>query len=201
MEIYINGEQVDFTLETEKTVGDIIRAFEEDCKKNAAAITAVRIDGEALCEENTALLYGRTLDAIQKIEMETLCVQDIIYNLRELAAKFETLSGDLEQIPLFFQTGKDSKVSAVLTSFADSFDILCRVISLSALFPEHFQQFTVDGVPPLEYLKDFSPVLADFEKSLADTDTVLTGDLAEYEIVPRLRLFISAVQNLGVSLC
>ena len=201
MDIYINSEKIDFTLETEKTAADIIKAFEADCEKNDAAITAVRIDGEALCEENTASLYGRTLDKIRKIEIETLCAQDIIYNLKELAGKSEVLNGELEQISLFFQSGKDSKVSAILTSFADLFDILCRVISLSALFPEHFQDFKIDNRTPLEFLKDFSPILADFEKSLVDADTVLTGDLAEYEIVPRLRSFISAVQKLGDSLC
>ena len=185
MEIYVNSEKVDFTLEAEKTAGDIIKAFEADCAKNAAAITAVRIDS----------LYGRALDEIQKMEIETLCAQDIIYNLKELAVKFETLCGELEQISLFFQSGKDSKVSAILTSFADLFDMLCRIIALSALFPEHFQDFKIEERAPLEFLKDFSPVLADFEKSLADADT------AEDEIAPRLRSFVSAVQKLGDSLC
>lgn len=201
MEIYVNSEKVDFTLETEKTAGDIIKAFEADCKKNAAAITAVRIDEDALCEENTDSLYARTLEDIHKIEMETVRVEDIIYNLKELAVKLDALVGELEQISLFFQSGKDSKVSVILTSFADLFNMLCRVISLSALFPEYFQQFTIESRPPLEFLKDFSPVLADFEKSLADADTVLTGDLAEYEITPRLRSFISAVQSPGAFLC
>lgn len=183
MEIYVNSEKVDFTLEAEKTAGDIIKAFEADCAKNAAAITAVRIDDDVLCEENTDSLYGRALDKIQKMEIETLCAQDIIYNLKELAVKFETLCGELEQIS-FFQSGKDSKVSAILTSFADLFDMLCRIIALSALFPEYFQEFKIEDRAPLEFLKDFSPILADFEKSLADADTVLTGDLAEYEIAP-----------------
>lgn len=201
MQIYINSVQVDFTLENEKTAADIIKAFETDCEKNDAAITAIRIDDEVLCEENTDSLYGRPLDSVRKIEIETVRAHDIIYNLKEIAVKLENLSGELEHIALFFQSGKDSKVSAVLTSFADLFDILCRVTSLCALFPEYFKNFTIDDRAPLEFLKDFSPVLAEFEQSLADTDTVLTGDLAEYEIVPRLRSFISAVEKLEDCVC
>ena len=201
MDIYINSEKVDFTLENEKTVADILNAFEHECEKNDAAITAVHIDGEALCAENTDAVYNRPLKNVEKIEMETVCARDIIYSLKELAAKLEVLSGELEQISLFFQSGKDTKVSAVLTSFADLFDLLCRVISLCALFPAYFDRFTIDNRVPLEFLKDFSPILAEFEQSLADTDTVLTGDLAEYEIVPRLKAIISAIHNLEDSLC
>ncbi|WP_428769812.1 hypothetical protein V1L52_11505 [Treponema sp. HNW] len=201
MDIYINSEKVDFTLENEKTIADILNAFEHECEKNDAAITAVNVDGEALCAENTEAVYKRSLETVKKIELETVCAPDIIYSLKELAVKLETLSGELEHISLFFQSGKDAKVSAVLTSFADLFDVLCRLISLCALFPAYFDRFKIDNRMPLEFLKDFSPILAEFEQSLADTDTVLTGDLAEYEIVPRLRSIISAVGELEASLC
>ena len=38
-----------------------------------------------------------------------------------------------------------------------------------------------------QFLSSFSQILVDFEKALIDNDIVLIGDLAEYEIAPRLQ--------------
>ena len=117
------------------------------------------------------------IDATAELKIETVAQSDIIRSLRDTAQKAEALSGDLEQIPLLLQSGKDAKAAAVLTGFADLFDILCRTISLCALFPQRFADFFINGKKPADFLEDFSPVLSDFEKSLADSDTVLTGVL------------------------
>ena len=37
-----------------------------------------------------------------------------------------------------------------------------------------------------DFFADFQPILKDFEDALKNNDTVTVGDLAEYEICPRL---------------
>ena len=37
-----------------------------------------------------------------------------------------------------------------------------------------------------DFLADFAPILSDFENAFKDKDTVLIGDLSEYEIAPRI---------------
>ena len=201
MNLYINSVKADFTLEDEKTLGDVLKAFEIECEKNDATVVSVSVDGKNIKAEDMDAVFAQSIDGTAELKIETVAQSDIIRSLRDTAQKAEALSGDLEQIPLLLQSGKDAKAAAVLTGFADLFDVLCRTISLCALFPQRFAAFTIDGKNPADFLKDFSPVLSDFEKSLADADTVLTGDLAEYEIAPRLHSFISAVQKLGDSLC
>ena len=41
MEIHINGEKIDARIEDEKTVGDILKAFEIDCQKQDAAVVGI----------------------------------------------------------------------------------------------------------------------------------------------------------------
>ena len=201
MNLYINSVKADFTLEDEKTLGDVLKAFEIECEKNDATVVSVSVDGENIKAEDMDAVFARTIDGTAELKIETVAQNDIIRSLRDTAQKVEALSGELEQIPLLLQSGKDAKAAAVLTAFADLFDVLCRTISLCALFPQRFAAFTIDGKNPADFLKDFSPVLSDFEKSLADGDTVLTGDLAEYEIAPRLRAFAEAVKNIKEPIC
>ena len=201
MNLYINSVKADFTLEDEKTLGDFLTAFEIECEKNDATVVSVSVDGKNIKAEDMDAVFARAIDATAELKIETVAQSDIIRSLRDTAQKVEALSGELEQIPLLLQSGKDAKAAAVLTAFADLFDVLCRTISLCALFPQRFADFAVDGKNPADFLKDFSPVLSDFEKSLADGDTVLTGDLAEYEIAPRLRAFAEAVKNIKEPIC
>ncbi len=46
-----------------------------------------------------------------------------------------------------------------------------------------------------EFFADFSPILIDFEQALQNNDTVLIGDLSEYEICPRLKAISEALNN------
>ena len=36
MEFYVNGTKIDVELENEKTIGDVLRGFEEECAKSNA---------------------------------------------------------------------------------------------------------------------------------------------------------------------
>ena len=81
----------------------------------------------------------------------------------------------------------------IINRFAESFDILCHLATLSSLFPAKFDGKKIAEKSLAEFLKDFSPILTDFEDSLKNKDTVLTGDLAEYELKPRLEAYISDI--------
>ena len=47
-----------------------------------------------------------------------------------------------------------------------------------------------------DFFKEFSPVLLDYEQALQSNDTVLIGDLSEYEICPRLQAISEALKNI-----
>ena len=79
---------------------------------------------------------------------------------------------------------------------ADSINHFCHLAALASLFPETFTNTTIDGMNFNDFFKDFSPILADFEQALQNNDTVMIGDLAEYEICPRLQKISESLKNL-----
>ena len=129
---------------------------------------------EMTCEENAAAVIGITVDD-KVITADTF---------DEEASK-----------PL----GKDTKFNfSVVTKdsikkVADSIDNFCHIAALASLFPQDFGAVKIDGKQFSEFFADFSPILSDFEQALTNNDTVLIGDLSEYEICPRLKAISQAL--------
>ena len=96
-----------------------------------------------------------------------------------MAEKMKFLAG-------YFQSGNDKEANATITELADLIDDICHCASLSALFPDRFGNTRVKGKTFSEFFEDFMEVLKDFENAIESKDTVLMGDLGEYEISPRL---------------
>ena len=42
MEFYVNGTKIDVELENEKTIGDVLRGFEEECAKSGRNVLKAR---------------------------------------------------------------------------------------------------------------------------------------------------------------
>ena len=99
----------------------------------------------------------------------------------------------MEQIPVSLQAGKNKEVSESIKRVADSIDNFCHIAALASLFPQDFGAVKIDGKQFSEFFEDFSPILADFEQALTNNDTVLIGDLSEYEICPRLKAISEAL--------
>ena len=193
MKIEINGQPLAFTLENEKTTGDILNALEEQFEKNDSTIIEIELNGKKITAEEIDSLSSRAIDENDSISVKSVCADGIIMSLKELAADFEPLCTELEELPVLMQQNDDKKSYDIINRFAESFDILCHLATLSSLFPAKFDGKKIAEKSLAEFLKDFSPILTDFEDSLKNKDTVLTGDLAEYELKPRLEAYISDI--------
>ena len=141
-------------------------------------------------------IYLKPIEEIDSIKVISIFAQDIIDSLKSLSTEIEELNSDLEQLPVFLQGNSQSKVPVILTKFADIFDNLCHIISLSAIFPNIFDKVQIDNMSISDFIKDFGPLLEDFENAIKENDTVTIGDIAEYEIKPRFESLISTVKDL-----
>ena len=193
MTIEINGQPLAFSLENEKTTGDILNALEAQFEKNDSTIIEIVLNGKQITADEIDKLSSRPIEDNDSISVKSVCADGIIMSLKELANDFEPLCSELEELPVLMQQNDDKKSFDIINRFAESFDILCHLATLSSLFPAKFEGKTIDEKPLPEFLKDFSPILTDFEDSLKNKDTVLTGDLAEYELKPRLEAYISDI--------
>lgn len=195
MELFVNGEKLDIQLENEKTIGDVLKSFEEECEKNGMATVTIAVDGENISADAFDSTAARPLSGSTRIELGVVSILAIKEAFKEHAKAAGEISEQLKTISAKFQSGKDKEANTIITGLADLVDNICHTASLSALFPEEFSETKIDGKTFAEFFADFSPVLKDFEQAIESKDTVMTGDLAEYEISPRLDQFIDSMEK------
>ncbi|MCR4899498.1 MAG: hypothetical protein K5907_01605 [Treponema sp.] len=192
---YINGEQIEVQLEGEKTIGDVLKSFELTCEENSAAVIGITVDGETVTAETFDDKAGQPLGNDTKFEFSVVTKDSIKQSFSALSQLFSELSSKMEEVPVALQSGKNKEVSESIKKVADSIDQFCHIAALATLFPQDFKETKIDGKQFTEFFNDFSPVLKDFETALENNDTVLIGDLSEYEICPRLK---AISESLGV---
>ncbi len=195
IDFFINGQKIDVQIEDEQTIGDVLSSFEKTCEENQAAVIGIAVDGKTITAETFDDEALKPLSKNMKFEFSVVTKSDIQMSLTKLSELFANLAGQMESVPSALQSGKNKEVSESIKNVADSIDQFCHVAALASLFPETFKIINIDGVSFKDFFADFSPILKDFEDALKKTDTVMIGDLSEYEICPRLQAISKALEK------
>ncbi len=193
MEVVVNGNKIDITIESEKTVGDVLKGLEEEFAKNKATTIRILLNGTKIEAEAFEDAAKTPLSDSTKIELTVISVAELTESFAFEGKVAREIASSMEEIPVQLQSGKDKEASSIISRLADLVDSFCKTASLSSLFPDFYNKITVDGKNLNDFFSDFSAILADFKQALEDKDTVLIGDLAEYEISPRLNAIAEAV--------
>lgn len=196
MEFYVNGEQLDIVLENEKTVGDVLKSFETECAKNYATTIHIVLNGKNIGAQEFESISEEPLSDNTKLELTIISKDEIIASFNSQKEDCESLSKELEALPVKLQGGKDKEASLIITKLADIIENFCHTATLSSLFPEVYSKLLIDGKNVNDFFQEFSGILNDFQEAFSSSDTVLMGDLAEYEISPRLLLIANTIKEL-----
>ena len=195
IEFYINGQNVDVQLEGEQTIGDVLHSFEKTCEENQAAVIGIIINGKNITAETFDEEAAKPLEKNTKFEFSVVTQNDVKDSFKKLSELFESLAEQMQNVPMALQSNKNLEVSEAIKKLADSIDQFCHIATLASLFPETFTQTTLNGMSFKDFFADFSPILKDFEDALQNNDTVMIGDLSEYEICPRLEAISKALKD------
>lgn len=195
MKIYINDNELDFTLENEKTCGDVLNQIQIQFEKDNATIIGININGKNISVEEIDSLSQVGIEDVEIIKIIAVSAEHIKETLIALSYNFDKINQGFEDFPVLLQGNNMVKVSEVLKNFADDFDLLCRTVSLTALFPEYFADIKIEENSLVDFIKEFSPFLEDFENAIKENDTVTIGDIAEYEIKPRLESYCNIMKE------
>lgn len=196
MKIFINGQEADITLDSEKNLGDVLTSFESECAKNKATTVNIVVDGEEVSADAFDTFTQKPVEAISTLELTTITEDDVLLSFKDIATRFGELIEDMKLISLQFQNGHDKKALVTVTQLADTVDYFCKATALSTLFPEKFADINIDGVAIQDFFGDFMAILTDFEEAFKNSDSVMLGDLAEYEITPRIESIISMIDSI-----
>lgn len=196
MDFFINDEQIDITLENEKTIGDVLKSFEITCEENEAAVIGITIDGVQVTAESFDQISQQELKESTKFEFSVVTRQNISDSFKHLSMLFKQLAERMQKVPVELQSGKAREAHDSIKTLADSIDEFCHLAALASLFKE-YSDVKIDERPFPDFFKEFSPILSDFEMALKDNDTVSVGDLAEYEICPRLEAIANTLEGIA----
>jgi len=99
----------------------------------------------------------------------------------------------LAEFPLDIQTGKDARAAETVNIFSGIAEKVFRIYHTLKIEGFPVAEITVDNIPINDYITEFSKALKELLDAYEKRDTVLIGDLAEYEMAPRLRGLHTAV--------
>lgn len=196
MQLKVNGENVDITLEGEKTVGEILKSFEAEASKNEATTTNIILNGKEVAADEFEKILGEPILDDTSIDLTVVSKTALVRNFKESGKKLEEIQAELGNVSTLLQSGKDAQVGKIITDLADEISNFLHIARLSSLFPEFYNSLEAGGKDIGQFLEDFMPFLKDFEEALGSKDTVTVGDIAEYEISPRLQQMAEAVAGL-----
>lgn len=151
-------------------------------------------------EEDPSLVSPDSVERANTLIAER--IREIENPRREMKAMLplaEEVAGRLEDLPLDMQTGKDSRAAETMAVFSPLVEKIFRLMALFRYFGadiDNMEARSVNG-PEQASLKDtvqaFSAALKETLTAFENKDTVLVGDLAEYELAPGLRCIAAAL--------
>ena len=195
MVIKINGEELSYTLENEKTLGEVLGSIEEACCREHETIVQISVDGKELTSQELDLLFTQPVDTDITIELSTFSGAEIRNYMKGLMKELSGYAEEFEQIPVYMQTGKDVQVLNLLGIFSEKLNELYRSLLLSDVteLPIDIQ---IEEKSIHEYQKDITALLHDIVSSIEEKDIIQVGDLAEYELAPLVKTLINGVSSI-----
>ena len=195
MVIKINGEELSYTLENEKTLGEVLGSIEAACCREHETIVQIKVDGKELTSHELDRLFTQPVDTDIIIELSTFSGAEIRNYMQRLTQELLKYADDFEQIPVAMQTGKDAQVLNVLGTFSEKLNELYRALLLSDVteLPIDIQ---IEGKSIHEYQKEITALLQEIVSSIEEKDIIQVGDLAEYELAPLVKTLINGVSSI-----
>jgi hypothetical protein len=258
MDIYIDGNMLNVTLETEQTVGDLFVSLEQWLSNTDFRFVSFELDGKSIHASDVEKAFATNLSDASRIEVRTASVThlyaealldtsfflnkcpgadpegaekekvanewnmsngrsflrrdhpafakkiddyffqgkgdgpklgaEVVERLDEITSpetallsmkeKVYDISARLEVLSLNMQTGKDREATETVYLFSQTAEKLFRIIPLMPA--------AANDAECRAFFEEFTGVLKEFFAAYKAQDSVLTGDLAEYEVAPRL---------------
>ena len=126
-------------------------------------------------------------------------IEEPFGEMNSLKPLTEEIAKALEELPLDMQTGKDSRAAETINLFSSLVEKIFRLIFLFKYYKTDIETIRVSSVNGTEtvslkdYITEFSTALKELISAYENKDTILVGDLAEYELAPRLRSLTSVL--------
>lgn len=135
-------------------------------------------------------------EGVQGLARERLAeIEDPAGEMRKAAMLYRSQAADLAELPVLLQTGKDERAMRIVLLFIETFNKVIRLIPELRRRGFDTDALRVEGSSLPEFYASFNEVLRSLSRAFEDKDAVQIGDLAEYEVAPRMASFFAAIEE------
>ena len=165
--------------------GSAAAAFISEEIKDLHELALQSFGGEGISSEKLRILVEERLRELE-------CPMEEVINMEKPISE---ISRRLEELSLDVQTGKDGRAAETIQFFSQIGEKLFRLLNIYKNRGLLFDSLQIDGLSVKGFLNHFDAALAELVTAYGNQDTVLVGDLAEYELAPRLLHLFSALKK------
>ncbi len=183
MNIKLNDQNLDFQLESEKTMGDVLGGIEEKCQAEKMTVIEVKVDGKLLYPKDLDSFFQEPVENDFKIELFTMSGNDVKNMLKKIGENFVSLAENLESIPVKMQSGEDDSALKILEDFSLNLQDLYTMVKFFDL-AEIDTKHKFGDKDLSEYQEEISELLETLIKAFENKDTIEISDISEYELSP-----------------
>lgn len=120
-----------------------------------------------------------------------------VKNLTTVAASLKDLIPGISDVSILLQTGKDREAFSSVLAFIELSQTLIRIFSiLRETGILDMSAIELDGVSLDSFYTGFNQILKELAEAFDSSDTVLIGDLLEYEIVPKIDTLLEFISKI-----
>jgi hypothetical protein len=270
MVIKINGNTADVSIDSEKTIGEVLAVMEQWLLTSGHRLSGLSIDGQPIDTSGMEKAFNAEIDKVGVLDIFTSSISELaassLFNLMADTEEYENLSFDersgfledwkkrpqavfaseqmgdlysayinafsnegfspdvlrsiteerlreverpvdefenikelleetcarLVDLPLDIQTGKDAKAAQTIQLFTG---ISEKIIRLYSQFENQGYIIPHEDNPVKVLINDFYSSVRELLQAYESNDTVLVGDLSEYEMAPRLKELYGAIEK------
>jgi hypothetical protein len=169
--------------------------FAEQWKESPQALMLAEQNNDLFTQiSKTFSGEGVGADSLRKLVDEYLReLQNPVDEMDNIQPLVDGVCSRLEDLPLDVQTGKDKEATATISMFSSMAEKIFRIYKLLKMEGFPVEKITVGDMLITSYIGEFSTALREMLSAYEQHDTVLMGDLAEYEMAPRLRSLYAAI--------
>lgn len=143
--------------------------------------------GLAAARERLASFFGERLAELR----------DPAGAMRSAGRVFDAIRADLAEVSVRLQTGKDSEAMKTMIVAVELINKTVRILPLFVRGVAGAGSLTIGGKTVADFYAEFNESLRELAGAFESKDGVLIGDLAEYEMLPRLDSFFGSVRALA----
>ncbi|MGP1438003.1 MAG: hypothetical protein ACTTKH_02905 [Treponema sp.] len=183
MKVFIDENELDYVIENEKTIGEVLGNVEDYCMKSNATVTTVIVDGEVIPANKLDAVFLKPISDVELIELFTISGNEVRQNLAKLGGDFVILAENLTNIAILLNEGNEEKALSIIQEFSIMLKDLYMLYSLFDIADIGYD-FMFEGKTIANYKEEFSSLLMNIVEGFEQKDTVAISDIAEYELSP-----------------